>query len=183
MGTGLALPFGLRNLCSLLGNDSRAEAFLAHYFVVRGVIMTPGDNARSRICLWTSLAFHNRAGAPCRPTWLQRKHQRSPQASYEADKAFLTRFACQGHRIKFISLKPQAVPSPPMPLGFYYGVWEKGTARRVGRGRSLLPGGRLREAEGRGWGGGSPREGIFPNFITCDELIHNLGIFSALKIL
>ena len=120
-------------------------------------LVTPGDSARSRICLWASLALHNHADVMQTHNWRPRR-QRSPQASYEADKAFLTRFACQGHRIKFISLKPQAVPSPPMPLGFYYGVWEKGTARRVGRGRSLLPGGRLREAEGRGWGGGSPRE-------------------------
>ena len=69
------------------------------------------------------------------------------------------------------------------PIDFHYWVWERGTARRVGRGRSPFPGGRLREAVGRGWGGGSPREGIFPKFMTCDGLIHSLWIFSALKIL
>ena len=70
-----------------------------------------------------------------------------------------------------------------MPLVFITGFGRGEPPEGWGEGEAFSRGGRLREAEGRGWGGGSPREGIFPNFITCDELIHSLGIFSALKIL
>ena len=43
--------------------ETSTEDFLAHYFVVRVVILTPGNSARSRARLMDSLAVHNRAGA------------------------------------------------------------------------------------------------------------------------
>ena len=70
-----------------------------------------------------------------------------------------------------------------MPLVFITGFGRGEPPEGRGEGEAFSRGGDFARPKAEDGGGGSPREGIFPNFITCDELIHSLGIFSALKIL